>query len=64
MPEKIINERLNRDTPALGLVEEPPPLGRLVLRGDIGLAAGGGRRAFFLGDERGARTAKGAGADG
>ena len=50
--------------PSLALVEEPPPLGRLVLRGDIGVAAGSGWGAFAMGDERGARIAKGAGADG
>ena len=45
-------------------MEEPPPLGRLVLRGNVGVVAGGGWGAFALGDERGARIAKGAGADG
>ena len=49
---------------SLAIVEEPVSLGRLVLRGDIGVAAGGGWGAFALGDERGARIAKGAGADG
>ena len=50
--------------PSLARVEEPSPLGRLVLRGDVGLDLGGGWRAFALGDERGALIAKGAGADG
>jgi hypothetical protein len=43
-------------------VEEPPPLGRLVLRGNVGVAEGGGWGAFAVGDERGARTLEGPGA--
>ena len=56
-PTGAIHEAHRPDPP-------PPPLGFVVLRGDIGVAEGGGWRAFALGDERGARTAKDAGADG
>ena len=50
--------------PSLALVEEPSPLGRLVLRGNVGLGSGSARRSLAVGDERGARTAEGASADG
>lgn len=49
---------------SLALVEEPRPLGRLVFRGNVGVAEGGGWGAFALGDERGARTLEGPGAFG
>lgn len=42
----------------------PPPLGRLVFLGDVGVDAGGGWGAFAVGDERGARTLEGPGAFG
>ena len=45
-------------------MEEPPPLGRLVFLGDVGVDAGGGWGAFAVGDERGARTLEGPGAFG
>jgi len=37
---------------SLALCGEAPPLGRLVFRGNVGVAEGGGWGAFALRDER------------